>query len=100
MAIPLTSDGSGVRLNVKVVPGSSRDRIAGQLGDALKLAVASPPEKGAANRAVVKLLASALNVPESSVLIVRGQSNPRKQICIRGVSVEDLSARLSQLTDG
>jgi len=100
MVIPLTPESGGVRLNVKVVPGASRDKIVGQLGDALKIAVAKPPQDGAANRAVIKLLASTLSLPEASFTIVRGQTNPRKQIRIAGVSVEDLSAALSRFTDG
>jgi uncharacterized protein (TIGR00251 family) len=100
MAIPLTPDTGGVQFMVKVVPGSSRQRIVGQLGDALKIAVAKPPQDGAANRAVIKLLAESLSLPESSFTIVRGQTNPRKQIRIAGVSVEDLSAALSRFTDG
>lgn len=41
------------RLAVKVVPGSSRDQIVGRLGDALKIKVTAPAEKGKANTAVV-----------------------------------------------
>ena len=60
---------------LKVVPGASRDRVVGPLGDALKVAVSKPPADGAANRAVVKVLASHLAVPESAVTIVRGLTN-------------------------
>jgi len=45
------------RLKVKVVPGSSRDQIAGWLGDALKIKVTAPPERGKANEAVIEILA-------------------------------------------
>jgi len=40
------------RLNLKVVPGSSRDEIVGWLGDSLKLKVTAPPEEGRANEVV------------------------------------------------
>ena len=39
------ADGGAV-LTVKVVPGSSRDEIVGVLGEALKIATASPAERG------------------------------------------------------
>ena len=42
------------RLRVKVVPGSSRDEIVGRPGDAVKIKVTAPPEKGKANEAVVE----------------------------------------------
>jgi uncharacterized protein (TIGR00251 family) len=79
---------------LKVVPGASRDRIVGALGDALKVAVSKPPADGAANEAVVKLLASALDVPESSVAIVRGHSSPRKEVLITNVSIDDVRNRI------
>jgi len=63
MPVKLTADDSGVRIALKVVPGASRDRVMGTLGDALKVAVSKPPEGGAANRAVVQLLAAALAAP-------------------------------------
>lgn len=97
MPIKVTEQNGGVRLMLKVVPGASRDRIVGVLGDALKIAVSKPPAEGAANKAVVKLLADALNLPVGNVSIVRGQSNPRKEVVIIGVSASDLNARLAEL---
>ena len=48
---------SGWEIRVKAVPGSSRSRIAGVLGDRLKIQVAAPPEDGKANKAVAEVLA-------------------------------------------
>ncbi len=41
-----------MKLDLKVVPKSSRDCIAGWLGDALKVRVRAPAERGKANAAV------------------------------------------------
>ena len=97
MPIHLTPSAAGVTLKIKVVPGASRDRIVGILGDALKVAVSKAPEGGAANRAVVKLLAGALNVAAKQVEIVKGQTNPRKEVLVRGVAPDELQTRLAAL---
>ena len=66
--------GTIARLNVKVVPGSSRNRIVGWLGDALKIKVTAPPEKGRANEAVLSLLAERLGLPADAVAVARGSA--------------------------
>ena len=78
----------GVELTLKVVPGASRTRVAGLLGDALKVQVAAPAEKGKANAAVIELLARTLNVGVKAVELIRGESQPRKTVRVRGVSVQ------------
>ena len=97
MAIKLVEEADGVIIAVKVVPGSSRDRVVGELGDALKVAVSAPPEGGTANKAVEALLTEVLGLPRGSVTIVRGHSNPRKQVLIRGLTVLELAKRMAQL---
>lgn len=87
-------DGPPVRLPVKVVPRASRDGIAGWLGDALKVHVSAPPERGRANAAVEATVAAALGVPKESVQIVAGRATPRKVIEISGLSGAEVSKRL------
>lgn len=72
---------SGWEVRVKVVPGSSRSRIAGVLGDRLKIQVAAPPEDGKANKAVAEVLAQWLGLAKSEVELVSGASQPTK--CFR-----------------
>ena len=69
----------GVRLTIKAVPGSSRDRIMGELGGALKIAITAAPERGRANEAIAKLLASRLSVAPGQVAILRGQTTAKKK---------------------
>ena len=96
MPLNVTQDAGGVRFMLKVVPGSSRDRVAGELGGALKVAVAKPPERGAANRAIVALLAETLGVPQAGVRILRGETKPRKEVAVTGLTAEQLGQRLGQ----
>ena len=85
----------GAILPVKVVPGSSRDKIAGVLGDSLKVTTSAPPEKGKANLAVAALLAAALGVDKRSVELISSPSNPRKEFRISGLSSAQIRQRLS-----
>ena len=82
------------RLKVKVVPGSSRDEIVNWLGDALKIKVTAPPEKGKANDAVVKLLAAALGLTNDAVMVVSGHSSPSKVISVVGLDEESVKMAL------
>jgi len=94
VALKLVEQNGGVRLSIKAVPGASRDRIVRELGDALKVAVSAPPEGGKANRAIVALLAQTLGVAESRFSIVRGESSPRKDVSVAGVSANDVLSRI------
>jgi len=83
------------RLAIKVVPGSSRNRIDGWLGESLKVRVQAPPEAGKANQAVLKLIAGALGVGPKSVAVVAGGTAPRKVVEISGLSEAEVYRRLA-----
>jgi uncharacterized protein (TIGR00251 family) len=87
-----------VKLAVKVVPGSSRDDIAGWLGGELKIRVRQAPEAGKANDAVRRLLAKALQLPLSDIRIVSGSASPRKTIEISGLDEKELRSRLPSVS--
>ncbi len=84
-------------MRVKVVPGASRSKVVGMLGDRLKLAVAEPPEGGKANKAVCRLIAEALGVPARDVVVSVGISNPQKTLVVTGLLVERVVERLALL---
>lgn len=85
-----------MKLAVKVVPGASREGVAGWLGASLKVRVAAPPERGRANAAVMALLAEALDVPKESVRIVSGHGSARKLVEIDGLSESEVRTRLAK----
>lgn len=95
-ALGLRQTAEGIILPVKVVPGSSRDRIAGMLGSELKVTTAAAAEKGRANKAVAKLLADALGVSASAVELVSAPANPHKEFRIAGLTAQAVRHGLSE----
>lgn len=87
----------GATILVKVVPGSSRDRIVGVLGDCLKVATAAPAEKGRANRAVAAILAKALGVSSNALTLVSGPRSARKEFSVAGVTAAHVRDKLAAL---
>ena len=94
MPIQFTQRKDGIVLAVKVVPGASRDRVVGEYDGGLKVTVSRAPEGGAANKAVVKLLADVLGIAPGNIQILRGHGSPRKQVLIGGISSQELERRL------
>ncbi len=90
----ITAAENGVRIDLKVVPGSRRDEIVGPYGDRLKIKVSAPPEDGRANKAVCALLAGALGVAARDVEVVSGATNREKTVAVRGVAVAAVRERL------
>lgn len=91
----------GVRIRVRAQPRASRSAVVGTIDDgrgglALKVAVAAPPVEGAANAAIVELLADVLEVPRRAVVVARGESGRSKQVDVRGITVEVAAARLAR----
>lgn len=83
-----------VRFAVRVQPRSSRVGVDGVHGDAIKVRVHAPPVDGAANAAVIEVIAAALGVPRRAVRIVSGESSRSKIVEVDGLGAADAHARL------
>jgi len=93
--LALRDTDGGVVVPVKAVPGASRDRVVGVLGDCLKVATAQAAEKGKANRAIAVTLAKALGARKADVALVSGPANPRKEFRVAGLSADEARRRLA-----
>jgi uncharacterized protein (TIGR00251 family) len=82
------------RLSLKIVPGASRDGIAGWLGERLKIRVRAAAERGKANKAVERVLADALGIPLAEVRIVSGATSARKTAEVSGLSHDEIRLRI------
>ena len=82
------ADKDGLVINLRVSPKASRNAIQGVMatadGQALKIAVTAPPDKGKANAAAIALLAKAFGVAKSSVTVVAGETDRRKILRVSG----------------
>ncbi len=84
----------GVSFAIKVHPRAKKNAITGELGDALKVSLTTPPVKGRANEACVEFFAKLLRVPRSSVTIASGLTSHNKVIRVAGVTGEYVRERL------
>ena len=92
--IPFREGPDGVSFAVRVQPRARLNAIIGELGDALKIALAAPPVDGRANDACIEFFADLLDVPRSSITIIFGQSSRSKVIRVTGIAVAQLKKRL------
>jgi uncharacterized protein (TIGR00251 family) len=83
-------------LEVHLQPGAKRSEIVGFREGVLYAKVTALPQKGQANRALVELMAGALQVPKSAINIVRGQSSRSKVIAIQGLTSQEVKDLLGQ----
>jgi uncharacterized protein len=92
--LTLTRRDRGVRFSVHVQPRAARTEVRGVHNGALRVRVQAPPVDGAANAALVELLAGSLGVPRRSVRVVSGETARLKIVDIEGVD----AAAIERLT--
>jgi uncharacterized protein (TIGR00251 family) len=84
---------SDVRFAVRLTPRSSSNAIDGVLDETLRIRVTAPAVDGAANAALVNLLADTLGVARRDVRIVAGGTSRQKLVVVDGVDREAIVAR-------
>ena len=82
-----------MRLAVRVLPRSSRNSIEWEQ-ETLKVRLTAPPVDGAANEALIALLAERLGLPKRSISIVSGLTSRQKIVEIVGMAEEEVGKRL------
>jgi len=102
--LPWRPTGDGVALSVRLQPKSSRDAIDGfELRSdgltSLKARVRALPEKGEANKALIRLLAKSLGFARGELDVVAGAKDRNKTVLIAG-DPEDIVARLEERLAG
>jgi hypothetical protein len=95
--IPLTAGPAGISLAVRVIPRGGRTAIAGIRGEALLVRLAAAPVDGAANDALVALLAETVACPRRDVSLVSGHQSRNKRVTIHALNEAQVAARLDAI---
>jgi uncharacterized protein (TIGR00251 family) len=80
---------------VRVRPRASRDRIEGWVEGVLQVRLGAPPVEGAANQALVRLVADGLGVAKGRVKVSLGDRSRSKVLEVEGLTLEEVKKRLS-----
>ncbi len=77
---------NGILINLKVSTNSSKNEIIIS-GNELKVKLTAQPVDGKANKALVEFLSKELNIPKSSIEIVKGLSSKDKVLLFKVIDV-------------
>lgn len=84
------------KISVRLQPRASRDELLGWNEEGtLRVRVKAPPVDGAANAALIQLLAKRLGVAKNRVTLIAGATARNKVVEIEGVTDEELRKELA-----
>lgn len=90
----VTDAPDGAILDIRVIPRAGKTAFAGTREGALVVRLAAAPVDGAANTALIALLAQRLDVPKRQIAVISGEKARSKRVKVMGVSARTVSERL------
>ena len=90
--------GNDIIIKVKIVPGSSKNKIIGVYNDALKITITAPPVEGKANKKCITYLAKYFDVAKSKIEIISGQTSKNKLIKIYNINQKEFLDKLKKIS--
>ena len=83
------------KVSVKVLPNAGKNEVSGLTNGVWRIKIAAPPDKGKANKELIKFLSDILGLKKDHVIILKGQTSHNKLIAIDGLTQEEIISRLS-----
>ncbi|MDR2133852.1 MAG: DUF167 domain-containing protein [Treponema sp.] len=80
MADIFTLSGDSIHVDIKAIPGASKNEIAGIRDGRLRVRIAAAPEGGRANTELREFLAKLLGCAKSEVVLLRGEKSRLKTL--------------------
>jgi hypothetical protein len=90
--------GNDIIIRVKIVPGSSKNKIIGVYNDSLKITITAPPVEGKANKKCIAYLAKYFNVAKSKIEIISGLASKNKLIRIYDISQKEFLEKIEKIS--
>lgn len=72
-------------IQIHISPNASKNELIGWQGNAVKIKIAAPPEKGKANKELIKFLSKKWDIAQSNIQILKGTTNRRKIVEFIGI---------------
>jgi len=82
-----------MRISVRVIPRSNRNSIEWTPGG-LRVRLTAPPVDGAANDALVSLLAERLGIAKRDISVVHGATSRQKIVEVNGMTQEQVKQKV------
>jgi hypothetical protein len=90
--------GNDIIIKVKIVPGSSKNKIIGVYNDSLKITITAPPVEGKANKKCIAYLAKYFDMAKSKIEIISGKNSKNKLIKIYDISQKEFLDKLEEIS--
>lgn len=91
---PARAQGDGTLLRLRVQPRASRSGVDGVAAGRVRVRLTAPPVEGAANDALLRLLADLLATPRTRLELVAGQGGREKAVFVPGLAPPEVLRRL------
>ena len=86
-----------ILLRVRVTPRARTNALSVDGSGVLRVRLMAPPVEGAANRALIELLADGLGLKRGAFEVIRGERGRDKVVAVRECSEAELALRLRRV---
>jgi len=90
--------GKDIVIKVKIIPGSSKNKVIGVYNNSLKITITAPPIEGKANKKCITYIAKCFDVAKSKIEIISGQTSKNKLIKIYDISQREFLDKLEKIS--
>jgi uncharacterized protein (TIGR00251 family) len=89
--------GNDIVIKVKIIPGSSKNKMVGVHNDAIKITITTPPVEGKANKECIVYLSKYFDIAKSKIEIISGKSSKNKLIKIYDINQSKFLDKMGKL---